>query len=163
MVTCHGGKGGRTLEEKFSDSKMATTSIVHLRQERLTTLHIANLLLLWNFWAFSCNVKKLVLRRQIRRQKKQQQPTPDCFKAVSVQSYEHISMHAVYLRAPPLPICRLCNYDQRQEVPEWNIRTSAPMQIADQDVSTSPGSASPWLEDHNSHPQTLTQMRARFT
>lgn len=69
MVTCHGGKGGRTLEEKSSDSKMATTSIVHLRQERFTTLHIANLLLLWNFWAFSCNVKKLVLRRQIRRQK----------------------------------------------------------------------------------------------
>lgn len=35
-----------------------------------------------------------------------ERPTPDCFKAVSVQSYEHISMHAVYLRAPPLPICR---------------------------------------------------------
>lgn len=32
--------------------------------------------------------------------------TPDCFKAVSVESYEHISMHTVYLRASPLPICR---------------------------------------------------------
>lgn len=30
MVTFHGGKGGRTLEEKFSDSEMATTSTVHL-------------------------------------------------------------------------------------------------------------------------------------
>lgn len=33
-------------------------------------------------------------------------PTPDCSEAVSVRRYEHISMHAVYLRAPPLPICR---------------------------------------------------------
>lgn len=67
-----------------------------------------------------------------------------------------ISMRAVYLRAPPLPICRCA-------IMKWNIHTSAPMQIAVQDVSTSPGSARPWFEDHNSHLQTLTQMRACFT
>lgn len=129
---------------------MATISSIHLHQRRLTTLHISNLHLSWNLCPFLCSSvrgSRCYVDEQVVKE-----TTPDCFwGCFCSQLWAHFYARCI-LACSAIAHLSLCNYDQREELPEWSIRTSATMQIADQDVSTSPGSASCVIvEDHNSH------------
>lgn len=51
--------------------------------------------------------------KERKQQRQQQEPTPERFRAAPAPSRQHISMHAVRLRATAIGHLSLCNYDQR--------------------------------------------------